>query len=209
MPKKKSKLSAPQTLVQIISEKYDKRTKASTKAAADNLFSNFSLRDIKNTEAFAGLSEKKLNELRKKSKRKGGLYSPQLRDLFKEAFNELQTGDYEESEESGLKFFKNEKALNKHQNDINKSWEIASAMLPSYKQAENWYKNSGNGAEYFAIVRRKWGGKEVFFIVDIDPNRSSRIRRKGKKSFNEYATQRAQQLWQNYKDETKDYKRKE
>lgn len=205
MPKKKSK---PVTLLQIINEPRDKRTQKSVKRVAVSLFDNFRASEIANTDAFNGLSYQKIGAIKKKIA-SGKLYSPELRELLNQASQELQEkqeiyikeNEVEESKE-GVLIFKNDKALNDYQKKQGKSWEIASSMKPNLKQAKTWHRDAGNGAMYFAILKRNWRGREVFFIVDIDPNRASRNTKRGSKTINEYYTKRGKQLWENFKKET-------
>jgi hypothetical protein len=65
----------------------------------------------------------------------------------------------------------------------------------------------GCGAGYFVILRKKSKktGQEVFFVVDIDPNRKRKGEGKKSKKKNNYQTDRALKLEKKFIEESEDF----
>jgi hypothetical protein len=96
---------------------------------------------------------------------------------------------------AGEWYYPNSKALNKDY----KNTKVASYRHSSYDSALKWWKGVTGGAGYFVILRKKSSktGRELFFVMDIDPNR----RRKGtSKKVSDYQSDRALKLEEKFRE---------
>lgn len=163
---------------------------------------------------------KRLVSLNKKgektTRKKTTKVSPELKDYLKEQgltlkeFNKqsrkIQKEYKEEFRETrpqqgmdGEWYYPNTKALKEDY----KNPKVASYRHNSYESALKWWKGVTGGAGYFVILRKKSPktGKELFFVMDIDPER----RRKGtSKKVSDYQTDRALKLEEKFR-EAEDY----
>lgn len=101
--------------------------------------------------------------------------------------------EYKESvaqlDKSGAWYYPNTKALKKDYSNF----KVASYRHSTLDSARKWWKGVTGGAEYFVILRKKSTktGAELFFVMDIDPNR----KRKGtSKKVSNYQSDRALKL---------------
>lgn len=87
------------------------------------------------------------------------------------------------------------------------NFKVASYRHNSYESALNWWKGVTGGAGYFVILRKKSKktGQEVFFVVDIDPNRKRKGEGKKSKKKNNYQTDRALKLEKKFIEESEDF----
>lgn len=137
-------------------------------------------RDFKNFLRDQGITEK---EFRKQNRR--------IQRELKDEFNETRPNQGD----SGEWYYPNTKAL---QQDY-KNFKVASYRHASYDSALKWWEGVTGGAGYFVILRKKSKktGKELFFVMDIDPNR----RRKGtSKKVSNYQTDRALKLEEKFRE---------
>lgn len=88
-------------------------------------------------------------------------------------------------------YYPSAKVLNKDYT----GYKVASYAHHSYESALNWWKGVTGGAGYFVILRKKSKktGREIFYVMDIDPNRKRGEGKKSKKK-NNYASDRALKL---------------
>ena len=141
-------------------------------------------RELKEFLKDQGLTLREFNKQSRKIQR-------EYKDEFKET--RPQQGD------AGEWYYPNTKALNQDYKNV----KVASYRHSTYESALNWWKGVTGGAGYFVILRKKSKktGKELFFVMDIDPNR----RRKGtSKKVSDYQSDRALKLEEKFR-EAEDY----
>lgn len=137
-------------------------------------------RDLKNFLKDQGLTLKEFNKQSRKARR-------EIESEFKET--------RPSQDRSGAWYYPNTKALSQDY----KNSKVASYRHSTYDSAVKWWEGVTGGAEYFVILRKrsKKTGQELFFVMDIDPNR----RRKGtSKKVADYQTDRALKLEEKFRE---------
>jgi hypothetical protein len=137
-------------------------------------------RDLKNFLKDQGITEK---EFRKQSRK--------IQKELKEEFRETRPS----RGGAGEWYYPNTKTLNQDYKNV----KVASYRHASYESALNWWKGVTGGAGYFVILRKKSKktGRELFFVMDIDPSR----RRKGtSKKVSDYQSDRALKLEEKFRE---------
>lgn len=121
-------------------------------------------------------------------------YEKQSRKIQKEYEREFRETQPQQGR-AGEWYYPNTKALKADY----RNFKVASYRHNSYESALKWWKGVTGGAEYFVILRKKSSktGQELFFVMDIDPNR----RRKGtSKKVADYQSDRALKLEAKYRE---------
>lgn len=192
------KIEPFETLMQIVSGAKDKRTLPSVQKEIKYLFENFNAAEIAEKIGLANYQQ--AVALRKRVEN-GESYSPELRDLLREAREKLES-EYKIVGKEGEIYYPSTKALNKDYT----GYKTASYAHNSYESALKWWKGVTGGAGYFVILRKKSKktGREIFYVMDIDPDRKRPGKGKKSKKINNYQTDRALKLEEKFL-ETEDY----
>lgn len=174
----------------------NKRELKKANAAADKRQKKY----IKNIKKYSKIEKpkkkkEKISRELKEFLRDQGISLKEFKKQSRKIQKEIKQEFKESSKQVGRKgeiYYPNTKALNQDY----KKYKTASYAHASYDSALKWWQGVTGGAGYFVILRKKSKktGKEIFYVMDIDPDRKRKGKGKKSKKVNNYQSDRAQKL---------------